>query len=151
MIDFEDICDGIATAYASLGTATGAPTNMRAAFGQAPNAIPALPCCVVMPQDGGVTYGSGTRDGEHNIDLNFYLSKSPGDIARIETSRQQWLPYLLNALHSAVQLGEGGAGGVTKALPTGYEWSLLPYAGESYDGIVIHIRVWTTETVTLVP
>lgn len=150
MIDFEDICDGIAAAYANPGTPTS-EVPIRASYGQAPNSIPALPCCVVMPQDGEVTYESSNRTGEHNIDLNFYLSKSPGDLVRVETSRQRWLPYLLDALHSAVQVGQGGSGGVQKALPTGYEFTELPYAGEQYDAIVIHLRVWTSETVVLVP
>jgi len=149
-MDFNAICDGLAARFAAatIGTPTGA-TAMRGAYGQAPNGVPTFPCVVVVPQNGDVTYGAGIEDGQHDIDVNFYYAKAAGDFPRSETQRQLWLPYLLTATNGQMALGLAPT--VLKAIPTGYEFAELPYGGETYDGIVVHYRVWTRDSVTLTP
>ena len=151
MFDLEDICDGIAARYlpGTIGTPTGA-TAMRAAYGQTPNSLPSTPAVVVIPKTGTLVYGAGQRNSEHDIDVLFYHARRQGDVPRSETERQRWLPYLLNALHGQVQIGQV-ANGVQKALPTDYEFVELSYGGDEYDGIRINVRVWVTEAVTLIP
>lgn len=148
--DLEDICDAIATRYSpgTIGT-PGSAMPMRAAYGQAPNALPSTPAVVVLPKSGTLIYGAGQRKSEHEIDVLFYHSRQQGDVPRTETERQRWLPVLLNALHGQVKLGLAGT--VDKALPTDYEFVELPYGGDAYDGIRINVRVWVTDAVTLTP
>lgn len=151
MFDMEDICDALAARY--LPATIGTPTNgvgMRASYGQAPNSIPSTPAVVVLPKSGTLTYQSGTRDSEHDIDVLFFYARREGDVPRSETQRQRWLPLLLNALHGQVKLGLS-ADGVQKAFPVDYEFTELTYAGDDYDGIRITVRVWITEPVTLTP
>ena len=149
-MDFEAICDAIAARYApgTLATPSGAQA-MRASYGQAPHSMPATPAVVVRPRDGEVILGSGQVMGQHNIDVEFFLSKAPGDIERVETQRQKWLPYLLTATYGQLKLGLAGT--VDKAIPMGWEFTELPYGGDSYYGIIVHLRVWTTETQALTP
>lgn len=149
-MDFNDICDGLAARYApgTIGTPTGA-SAMRGAYGQEPNGAKPTPFVVVHPQDGEVTFDPGILRGEHNLDVDFYLSKASADFKRIETERQLWLPLLLTATTGQVKLNLAPI--VMKALPVGWEYDQLPYGGETYDGITIHYRVWTEEAVTLTP
>lgn len=149
-MDFKAICTALAARYApgTISTPTGAQA-MRKAYGQAPHGLQFTPAVVVMPQDGTVIVDPGVLRGQpHRIDVNFYLSKSPGDIARVETQRQLWLPNLLSATFGQSKLGLASV--VMKAIPVSYEFTELPYGGEMYDGIVIHVEVYTSETITLV-
>lgn len=150
MMDFNDICDGLAARFepATIGTPTGADA-MRSAWGQAPNGPKPTPFAVVFPQDGEVTYTPGQRLGQHNLDLQFFLSKAGGDFSRVETQRQLWLPYLLSATDGQMKLGLSGT--VLKAIPVSWTYAEIVYGGDTYDGIVIHFRVWTEESVTLTP
>ena len=150
MFNLETICDALAARY--TGTAIGTPSNalgMRATYGQMPNSVPVTPSVVIMPKTGEVVYGSGSWDVTHQIDALFYHSKRQGDVPRSETERQRWLPYLLSATHGMMALGLGGT--VKSAMPTGYEFVVLPYGGDEYDGIVVHLDVIVRETVTLTP
>lgn len=149
-MDLEAISNGLAARFApgTIGTPTGA-SAMRASYGQAPNSIPTTPCIVVFPKDGDLVYGSGQVKGQHRLDVCFYLSKSPGDIARVEKQRQKWLGLLLAATHGAMKLGLASA--VDKAIPASWEFTELPYAGELYDGIIVHVTVYATDNVSLVP
>lgn len=150
-MDFKAICTALAARYAAgtISTPAGA-TAMRKSYGQAPQGLQVIPAVVVMPQDGTVIVDPGVLRGQaHRIDVNFYLSKAPGDLARVETQRQLWLPNLLSATFGQMQLGLAPI--VMKAIPVGWEFTELPYGGEMYDGIVIHVEVYTTEIVTLTP
>lgn len=151
MFSLENICDALAARY--VGTVIGTPANalaMRASYGQMPNNIPSTPCVVVMPKTGDVVYGSGQWDVTHKIDVLFYYQKSQGDLVRSMTELQRWLPLLLSATHGQVSLGLT-SGGVKSALPADYEFSLLDYGGEEYDGIIVHHNVIVREAVTLTP
>ncbi len=108
-----------------------------------------MPAVVVLPKTGTVTLGPRMVDGTIDLDVLFYLSKAPGDLARVETQRQRWLPTLLAALDGKMQLGL--AAYVQKAYPTDWEFVDLQYGGEAYDGIRITVRVWYTEARTFTP
>lgn len=141
------ICDGLATRYTGITPPAG--ETLRKAYGQMPHSMPNTPSIVFMPQDGEMTLGASQWSGVHRIDLNFYLSKAQGDIKREETRRQNWLGALLSRLDG--QMAIGLAPTVLKAFPTTYEFTELPYGGESYDAIVVHLEVDTREYVTFTP
>ena len=147
-MDIEAICDALAARYTpgTIGTPTGVPA-MRAAYGQMPHSMPNTPAVVVMPQDGDVVAESGSWVLTNNIDVNFYLSKAPGDIERVETYRQKWLQTLLEAVLGSLTLGSI----VKSAFPIGWEFTELPYGGDQYDAIVIHYQVIVREAVTFTP
>lgn len=149
-MDFKAICNGIAARYqaGTITTPAGA-VAMKKAYGQMPASMPNVPAVVVIPQDGDVVIGSGTWDVTHHIDVNFYLSKAPGDPERVEAQRQTWLPTLLQAPLGAMQLGLAGT--VKSAFPVSYEWAELPYGADLYDGITIRLDVIVRENVTLTP
>lgn len=150
-MNLKSICDAIAARYApgTISTPSGAEA-MRNSYGQSPHSMPNTPAVVVQPQTGEAVPGSGTWDVTHQVDVEFYLSKSPGDVARVEKQRQLWLPTLLEAVLGQMQLGLG-SDGVKSALPTGYEFTTLDYGGDIYDGIVIHLDVIVREPVTYTP
>jgi len=147
-VNIEAICDAIAGRYApgTIGTPVAA-SPMRAAYGQAPHSMPNTPAVVVMPQDGTIVMESGAWALTNNIDVNFYLSKAPGDIERVETLRQKWLETLLEAVLGTMTL----SGLAKSAFPVGWEFTELPYGGDSYDAIVVHYQVMVREPQTLTP
>ena len=149
--DFYAACNALAARYAP-GTIT-APTGeqaMRAAFGQDPNGISQSPCVVIFPKDGDIIYGNGDKKGEYRVDVNFYLAKSTADYKRLDASRQRWLVPLLAATDGQSLLGLGGSGTVVKAIPTTWEFAQLLYGDFTWEGIVIHVTIFTDEPVTLV-
>ena len=93
-------------------------------------------------------YESGSWQVTHSIDVLFYLSKAPGDVERVETQRQKWLPLLLGALNGKLTVGLAY---VKSVMPVSYEFTELPYGGDSYDGIRITVSAIVRETVTLAP
>ena len=103
---------------------------------------------MVLPQTGDVVAETGSWVITHHIDVNYYLSKAAGDLPREETQRQLWLPSLLVAPLSQMTLGIVN---VKSTLPTGYEFRELPYGGDGYDGIIIHLDVIVREPVTFTP
>lgn len=149
-MDLRAICDAVAARYApgTLATPTGA-VAVREAFGQAPQALRLTPSVVVIPKTGTVELGAGKVDGTIDLDVLFYVSKAPGDLARVEAQRQRWLPELLDALDAKVQLGLPTY--VQRAYPVDWEFAELAYNGEAYDGIRVTIRVWYTEPRTFSP
>lgn len=140
-MDFKAICDAMAARYASgtIATPTGAQA-MRKAYGQVPHSAPTFPMVVVVPQTGEVVTAGGTYNVTHHVDVNFYLSKAPGDTARVELQRQLWLPALLNATFGT-QATWTMSGLIKSAIPTGYEFVELPYGGDNYDAIVVHTDI----------
>lgn len=150
--DFYATCNALAARYApgTISTPTG-EAAMRFALGQSPNDLSATPCVIVSPQDGELVYAAGSKSGEYRVNVNFYLAKASADFKRLETSRQRWLPVLLAATDGQMQLGQGGSATVQKAIPLTWEFTELPYGGESYDGITIHVTIYTLEPVSLTP
>ena len=151
MFDFYAACNAIAARYApgTIATPSG-EVAMRAAYGQYPNNIATSPCVAISPQNGDLVYESGAKRGEYRVDVHFYLAKAKGDYKRLETSRQRWLPTLLGALDGQIQLGLGGSGTVQKAIPLTWDYAQLSYGDDTWDGIVIHVTIYTLEPVTLV-
>lgn len=150
-MDFKAICTDLANQYSYSATPSGADA-IQQFHGQAPQGLTQTPAIVVIPTDGTRTYGDAQWQDELHLDVLFYLSKAPGDIARVETQRQLWLPVLLAATHGPN--AQGGAQShmalgldptVLKAIPTGWEYRELQYDADSYDGIVIHVTVYTRE------
>lgn len=139
------ICDALATRYTGMTPPSG--ETLRKAYGQTPHSMPQTPSIVFMPQDGEMVTEPGMWVGTHRIDLIFYLSKSPGDLARIETQRQKWLGPLLSRLDGATTITLASSG-VKSALPIGYEFTEVPHGGDNYDGIIVHLEVKTREAVT---
>lgn len=150
MSDFKAICNALATKYGAgtIATPSGA-VAMRSASGQAPHGPKQPPFVVVFPESGTIILESGAWVITHRINVDFYLSKAPGDISRVETQRQIWLPTLLAATLSGYTLGLAGT--VKSALPIGYEFVELPYGGDMYDGIRINFEVIVRESITVGP
>lgn len=149
MVSLKAICDALAARYAAgtIATPTGA-TAMRSSWAQAPHGPKPTPFLVIAPQTGDVIGGAGEWQITHHVDANFYLSKAPGDIHRVETLRQLWLPTLLAAPLGLMTLGITN---VKSDFPVSYEFLELPYEGDGYDGITIHLDVIVREPVTFTP
>ena len=157
MIDFEGICDALGARFtaAAMGTPTGTPSvpAVRAVYPQSAKAVSALPAVVLEVQNGSLVANPGQWKHEFNVDVLLLLAKRPADPVRVETMRQKYLPYLLNATTGQLKLGLGGATGysVDKALPTSWEWDEYPVSDVLYDAIRVGFTVYVTESVTLVP
>lgn len=142
-MDLKAICDALAVRYdpGTISTPTGAQA-IRNSYGQMPHSMPNTPSVVIVPQEGEATPGTGMWDLRNKIDVNFYISKAPGDLARVELQRQLWLPTLLSACTASMNLGIAV---VKSTFPISWEFIELPYGGDQYDGIVIHLEVWVQE------
>lgn len=153
MINFKAACNALAARFApgTIATPTGA-TAMRKAYGQMPKNVPATPCVIVEPRNGTILANPSQWLHEMDVDVVFVLSKQPGDTARVELQRQIWLPTLLAATEGQLKLGLGSQAGwdLAKAIPTGWEWIEYGVAGDTYDAIRIHYRLFIFETVSLV-
>lgn len=138
----------ISNALAARFKAVTAPTGqsaIRAAYGQVPQGIAALPCVVVFPRSGTQELNASRLFSTIEFDVLFLVSKSPGDAARIEATRQKWLAPLLAALDGQIQLGLPY---VVKAWPTAWEFAEITYGGDPYDGIRLTVRVDTHDNRT---
>src|SRR2546423_1230591 len=111
-MDLVSISTNLAAQFAAgtltppAGLANGMET-IRSVWGQAPQGAKPTPFLVVLPRDGTVIIpGAAPFEAHHHLDVNFYLSKAPGDIARVEAARQAWLGVLLHAtdLNGALDL-----------------------------------------------
>lgn len=148
--DFNAACTALAARFApgTIATPSG-ERAMQASYGQAPNNLKQTPAVVVQPTKGQLIYGGGVKNGQYDVDVEFYLASRSVEFGRIETSRQKWLVNLLGACDGQLLLGLG-ASGIQKVVPLDWEYRVLTYGGTEYDGIVIHERIWTIEPVTLV-
>lgn len=136
----------------TLGTPANCPA-VRAVYPVSTKSVTTLPAVVLEVQDGSVVANPGQWKHEWNVDVLLLLAKRPADPDRVETWRQSYLPYLLNATTGQLKLGLGGTSGwnVDKALPVNWEWDIYRVADIEYDAIRVGYTIWVTETVTLVP
>lgn len=143
--DLKATCDKMATAWAALTPPSG--DTIRKAYGQLPNDVPMLPCGLIIPQTGTLELAPGMYRGHATIDGVLLIEKAAGDLARIETRRQKWLPILLHAFDGNMALDLEPV--VLKAYPTSWDFLEFNYGGTAYDAIVVHYQVDTAETVVL--
>lgn len=147
-LDIDAIAEALALRYASLTPPTGEPA-IRGSTSHPPNALSGTPYIVVWTEGGEVTYGGGgIRQGETEFDVRFYLD-IVGDLPRQMARTQKWIGVLLDATHGATKLTLAPV--VDKAIPTTWTVDVFGYGDKRYEGISITVRVWTTDTVTLVP
>lgn len=147
-LDFDAIAEALALRYASLTPPTGEPA-IRASTSHPPNALPpGAPYVVVWTMSGEVIYGSGERKGQTEYEVRLYIDLV-GDLPRQMATTQKWIGLMLDATHAATKITLAPT--VDKALPTGWSIGVYEYGDKLYEGISIIVRVWTTDTVTLVP
>lgn len=149
MFNLYTICTNLAAKYAAgtITTPSGAPA-MRFSYAQTPASIPATPAVYIEVDDGEVVMGAGEWTVTHHIIVNFLLSKAPGDPERVEANRQRWLATLLAATHADADLSLSGT--VKSAYSVRYEFTIIDFAADSYDGIRVFLDVIVREPVTLV-
>ncbi len=149
-LNLKAVADALAARYAPalVTPPTGYP-NIVASTATPPNALPQSPYVVVWPNTGEITYIPGVRKGEHEFLVNFYYAKHEGDIPRESAALLNWLGILLDQIHDQTALGLAPI--VLKALVVSWAIGALPYAGTTYDGITLTVRVWTQDNVELVP
>ncbi len=154
MIALQAPCDALAARFypaATLATPSGADA-MRGSLGRMPKAVPGTPYVYIEVINGTVV---ANDRWEHEIDVDavFLLDKRPGDPARVDKQRQLWLPSLLAATEGQLKLGIGAQSGyeLAKALPTGWQWDEVAVAGDEYDAIRVHYKLFIYESVVLVP
>jgi hypothetical protein len=138
--DLKAICDNLAAKYApgTIATPSGA-SAMRRAYAAQPVNVPALPAVVLEVQSGEVILDSGAWHGNVLIDVVLLVTKAQGDTARADQERQLWLPALLAACWSDMDLGL--APDVAKAYPLGWEFGEHSVAGTAYDAVIVHFAV----------
>lgn len=147
-LDIDAIAEALALRYASLTPPTDEPA-IRGSTSHPPNALSGTPYVVVWTTGGEVTYGGGgERKGQTEFDVRLYLD-IVGDLPRQMARTQKWIGVLLDATHGATKLTLAPT--VDKSIPTSWTVGVFEYADKFYEGISVMVRVWTTDTVTLVP
>lgn len=156
-LDLLAIADALAARYApanvtpptNAATSTAYP-NIRAATARVPNNIPATPYVIVELPSGELTIESRTsRHGEHVFDVWFLYSKATGDLPRDKAAMLAWISVLLDQTYGQHKLGLAPI--VDKANVDSYEPDVATYGGDSYHAWHLVVRVWTTDTINLVP
>lgn len=117
-------------------------TNIRSSSADPPNQLPPTPCVLVFMDSGTFSHFPGKRDGVHTMLVRFYLDQiGAGDIARLEAKLRDWLDVLTYQLQGSVQLG----GIVSLAEVSGWRKGVMDYAGQTYAGLELSVRVVTNE------
>ena len=143
------IADALAARYApGLVTPPAGRKNITAATARPPNNLPNTPFVIAWATEGEITLQPSRALGEHTFLVTFYYSKSEADIPREYAALLDWVGVLLERLYGAMKLGVTG---VMKALVTRWEIGVAVYGGVQYEAITLTVRVWTEDTVTLVP
>ena len=147
------VADGLAARFApGVVTPPSGLKNITAATSRPPNAIPNAPFVVAWPVRGDITIPPGSREGEHEFSVIFYLAKSDGETPHQYVALMSWLGVLLGQLDGQMQLGVvPSTWSVKKAEIMSWEIGVHVYAGDTYEGITLTVHVWTVDTVTLVP
>lgn len=144
-VDFDGITTAIAARYAPAAvTPPVGLTNVRRATGDWPNALGALPTVLVVPDQGAMDTGGGSRAGLHEWIVRFYLALySTKGVGRQMNACRKWLPILTDQLKTGggVQLG----GKADNAEVATWRMGVLDFAGRSYSGVELRIRVTTSE------
>lgn len=109
-------------------------TAVRVATAAIPNAIPVLPCVLVILPDGEIIAGSPNADITLNFHVQFHYGKNTGDLARDMTAMLQWLTVLLFAAWADPTLGLSGSQQVKSAYPADFRLAVFTYGGEEYYG-----------------
>lgn len=135
---------GIAAALAARLKATTPPAGydaIRSATAELPGQMVPLPALLVFVDAGTFPVtGNGTRLGTHDWIARLYLGQS-GDLIRDMRALMAWLGPLCDQLRGAVTL----SGTVTVATVERYRLGTLSYAGNTYSGLELGIRLVTTE------
>jgi hypothetical protein len=148
-LDLDAIAEALALRYASLTPPTGY-TAIHTATSHAANATVQTPYLIVWTRTGSLIYGAGgQRKGETDFDVVLYLAREQHDMPRETERLQKWIGVLLDATHGATKLTLSPT--VDKAFPVSWEIDDEQYASPTYDIVRIRVRVWTTDSVTLVP
>jgi hypothetical protein len=139
--------------YAAIGAAIANRYKatipaIRIAHAEPPSGLSMTPAVVVWPLSGDDTLTSGRLDGIADYVVNVYVDRASADAARISSDVIDLIDPARKALLGQAQLGVAG---VLKALVVSWQTAVLDYAGVSYLGLTITVRVWTTESVTVTP
>lgn len=142
-LDFDAIAAAIAARFApGQVVPPGTLTNIRKATADLPQALGQMPVVLVFPDQGAMDTGAGTRAGLHEFIVRFYFGLTR-NLARETNACRKWLSVLVDQLKTggAVQLG----GLVANAEVATWRIGQLDYAGKTYSGIELRVRVTTTE------
>jgi hypothetical protein len=139
-IDFDAIATALAARFASGVTPPTGYAAIRVSTAAVPNQMTPLPTVLVFLDDGEIEYFPGKRDSVFNWVIRFYYNQT-GDLERDSTALHKWATVLVDRLQGAVQLG----GIVTSAHITGFQVSLLGYAGIQYTGLELRVAVITND------
>jgi hypothetical protein len=140
-LDFDAQAGAIAARF--LAGALTAPTGyatIRSSTANPPGMIGPTPCVITTISDGSFVTGNGSRQGEADWHVRFYLDQT-SDLERSEVALRKWLGVLVDQLKASAQLG----GSVQLALVRGFKVGILTYAGIDYAGIELEVRTTTTE------
>lgn len=113
---------------------------IRLATADLPGQMTPLPTVLVFLDQGTFDTGAGSRQGGHDFLVRFYYDQA-GDLARAQVALRRWLTILADQLRTSVQLG----GIVATARVMGWKIGQLGYAGETYEGLELRVRIVTTE------
>jgi hypothetical protein len=140
-LDFDAIGTAIAGRFlaAQLTAPTGYAT-IRSSTANPPGMIGPTPCVITTIADGTFETGNGSRQGEQDWHVRFYLDQT-SDLERSEVALRKWLGVLVDQLKASAQLG----GSVQLALIRSFKVGILAYAGIDYAGIEFAVRTTTTE------
>lgn len=148
-LDMLAIADAVAARFATVATPSGETAALKGATARTPNNVPGTPYIVVeLPTSDGIGIEQGRRLATHDFDAYFVLDSAAGDIAIAKVRLLRWLPGLLDATYAAMKLGRSE---IRKSYVTEYEYGTYNYGGNEYHAWHLVVRLWTEDTVVLVP
>lgn len=141
MPDFNAIAAAVALRYApaQMSPPAGLPA-VRSSTADLPNQLTSLPAVLVFPDEGTFDVGNGTRLGEHDFLVRFYLA-APKSLARDMVKLRKWLTVLVDQHLLSLQLG----GIVVYVRTRAWKIAMITYGGTEFSGIELKVRVRTSE------
>lgn len=138
-MDLNTIATNIAARFSSTNiTAPSGLDNVTFSTHLLPNAITTTPCVLVKPPTMDVEYGPGSRVGELNFPVEFYVTSSNELPVRAQLL-YSWYGTLLDQLTADYDIGAPSE--VVDATITHSTTGTLVYAEKEYAGIQFTVRV----------
>lgn len=142
-VDFDAIGTGIAARYApGVVTPPAGLGNIRRSSIDLPNRLTVLPQVLVIPDQGELAPGNGTRLSEADFLVRFYFSVTK-DLPRETNACRKWLGILIDQIRVGEVVGVGAPLAVIRVRR--WRLGILPYARSDYTGVELSLRATLSE------
>lgn len=142
-VDFDAIGTGIAARFApGVVTPPAGLGNIRRSSIDLPNRLTVLPQVLVIPDQGELAPGNGSRLSEADYLVRFYFSVTR-DLPRETNACRKWLGILIDQIRVGETVGASPPVAVIRVRR--WRFGILPYARTDYTGIELTLRATLTE------